>query len=808
MPTPNMDCTGLCVAAFFVVALGLGFYGAPLFLWTALIAVALWLMDVSFGVPSIVWAMAGVVALIFNVPPIRRLLVSSVLMKIMAGIMPKISDTERAALEAGDVWMEKELFSGKPSFKTLMTQKYPTLTPEEKAFIDGPVEELCRMSSDWTISQERDISPEAWAFIKKNRFWGMIIPKSYGGLEFSAMAQSEVLMKLGTRSTPLCITVMVPNSLGPAELLLHYGTEAQKNHYLPRLASGEEIPCFALTEPNAGSDAGSLTSHGEVFKGDDGQLYLKLNWDKRYITLAAVSTLLGLAFRLRDPQNLLGKGTDLGITCALIPTKTPGVIANRRHDPLHTPFINSPTQGKDVVVPIDAIIGGAEMAGRGWEMLMACLAAGRGISLPAQSTGAAHYCARITGAYAATRKQFKVSIGQFEGIVEPLARIGGYSYLFEAARKYTLGAIDSGTKPPVVTAMAKYYFTEMQRRVVNDTMDILGGKAISRGPRNLIANGYFSVPISVTVEGANILTRTLIVFGQGALRAHPYAVHEVNAIEKNDLAGFDCAFFGHIGHIVRNGVRSVLLSLTRGWLVMPYSFGVTAKYWRKLAWASASFAFMSDIAMGTLGGSLKTKGKTTGRFADILGYLYLATACLKRFEEDGRRKEDIPCFLWSMEYCFANVQKAFDALFSNFDGKGVGLITRGPIAWWSRVNSLGQMPSDRIEAKIARAMQTPGEQRERLTAGTYVPKEASEPARELENAFQACVANDVLFAKISKAVKSKQLKKAPLGQLVKDALATGVITQAEFAGIEKAEILRAAVVKVDDFDMSEYRQNR
>lgn len=803
MPT-SPACSCVSVIPFIVLALGLGFFGAPLFLWTALAAAALYV----FQAPPALWIAGGILAVVFNLPPIRRVLISSILMKIMAGIMPKISDTERAALEAGDVWMERELFSGKPNFKTLMTQKHPVLTAEEQAFLDGPVHELCRMSSDWEISQRRDVSPEAWAFIKKNKFWGMIIPKKYGGLEFSALAQSEVLMRLGSRSTPLCITVMVPNSLGPAELLLHYGTEAQKNHFLPRLASGEEVPCFALTEPNAGSDAGSITSHGEVFKGDDGKLYLRLNWDKRYITLAAVSTILGLAFRLRDPQNLLGKGVDPGITCALIPTKTPGVTANRRHDPLHTPFFNCPTQGKDVVVSVDTIIGGPEMAGRGWEMLMACLAAGRGISLPAQSMAAAQYSTRIAGAYAAVRKQFKVSIGNFEGIVEPLARLGGSTYLYEAGRKYTLGAIDSGTKPPVVTAMAKYYFTEMQRRVVNDVMDVLGGKAISRGPRNLIANGYFALPVSITVEGANILTRTLIIFGQGALRAHPYAFNEVDSIGRKDLAGFDRAFFGHIGHIVRNGIRSVLLSLTRGWLIWPYGWGKTAKYWRRLGWASASFALMSDIAMGTLGGSLKTKGKTTGRFADILGHMYLATACLKRFEVEGRRKEDEAFFIWAMDHCFAQIQTAFDALFANFDGAGVGWFIRGPITWWSRMNSMGQAASDRIEHKIAMAIQTPGETRDRLTSSIFMPRDAHEPLHELETAFTLCVQSEALSRKIGKAVRAQKLKKAPIPQLVKDALAAGVITQAEFDTLAKAEAARAAVVKVDDFGLEEYTANR
>jgi acyl-CoA dehydrogenase len=799
--------TEACCVVLAILAIGilaLGFLGAPLILWTVFTIVALWM----FNAPPWIWIAFGALAVVFNVKPLRRLLVTSWVMKLMAPMMPKISDTERAALQAGDVWIERELFSGKPNFKKLIDQKYPKLTAEEQAFIDGPVTELCRMVNDWDITQKRDLPPEAWEFIKKHRFWSMIIPKEYGGLEFSALAQSEVLMRLATRSVPLCITVMVPNSLGPAELLLHYGTDEQKKSLLPRLARGEEIPCFALTEPTAGSDAASIGASGTVFKNEEGKLCLKLNWDKRYITLAAVSTILGLAFRLRDPDNLLGKGTDVGITCALIPTKTPGVTANRRHDPLGTNFYNCPTQGKDVIVPIDVIIGGPEMAGKGWEMLMACLAAGRGISLPAQATGALQYCSRIAGAYSAVRKQFGMSIGRFEGIIEPLARIGGSTYLYESARKYTVGAIDSGSKPPVVTAMAKYYFTEIQRKVVNDVMDILGGKAISRGPKNLVAHGYFSLPISITVEGANILTRTLIIFGQGALRAHPYAFREVEAVETKNLGAFDQAFWSHVGHIVRNGFRSVLLSLSRGWLVIPHRGGVTGKYWRRLAWASASFAFMSDIAMGTLGAQLKAKGKTTGRFADILAHMYLATACLRRFEEEGRRSEDIPFFIWSMEYCFANIQNAYNVLFSNFDGKGVGWFIRGPIAWWSNLNSMGSMPSDRIELQVAALLQKPGDQRDRFTQSIYLPKEPNEPLRQLEDAFILSQQTDAVFSKVSKAVKAKKLKKAPAQQLYPAAVAAGIITQEEFDKIAKAEAARAAVVKVDDFGLEEYNANR
>ncbi|MDO8519599.1 MAG: acyl-CoA dehydrogenase, partial [Deltaproteobacteria bacterium] len=459
------------IIAFILLTLILGFTGAPFFLWTiAAVAAA-----VVFGAPPVLlWTLGGL-ALLFNLVPLRRALLTSFVMKGMKNFLPKISQTERTALEAGVVWVEGDLFSGKPGFKKLLREPYPHLTSEEQAFVDGPVQRLCEACDDWKVWQDKDLSPEAWDIIKKERFLGMIIPKEYGGLGFSALAHSEVIMKLASNCIPSCISVMVPNSLGPAELLIHYGTEDQKKYYLPRLATGQEIPCFALTEPHAGSDAGSLTSSGVLFKGPDGKLYMKLNWNKRWITLAAISTVLGLAFRLRDPENILGKGEDVGITCALIPSNTKGVVLGRRHDALSVPFYNCPTQGHDVVVSIDCIVGGIEGAGRGWKMLMECLAAGRGISLPAQNTGSTKMITRVASSHASIRKQFGIPIGKFEGVEEPLARIAAFNYIMEASRKFTCGALDQGIKPPVVTAIAKYHSTEIGRKVINDGMDILGG---------------------------------------------------------------------------------------------------------------------------------------------------------------------------------------------------------------------------------------------------------------------------------------------------------------------------------------------
>jgi acyl-CoA dehydrogenase len=642
---------------------------------------------------------------------------------------------------------------------------------------------------------------ELWDFVKKNKFFGLIIPREYDGLGFSASGHSAVVAKLMSRSVPLGITVMVPNSLGPAELILHYGTQEQKDHYLPRLARGEEVPCFALTEPGAGSDAGAMTSSGEVFKGDDGNLYIRLNWGKRYITLAAVATILGLAFKLKDPENLLGKGRDPGITCALIPTDTPGVQLGHRHDPLGVPFYNCPTEGHDVVIPVAAIIGGAAEAGNGWRMLMESLAVGRGISLPATSTGNAKLTSRVVGAYARVRKQFGLAIGKFEGIAEALARIGAFTYLLEAARHYTCSGLDSGEKPAVVTAIAKYNFTELGRKVVNDGMDVLGGAAISRGPRNLLADIYTSIPISITVEGANILTRTLMIFGQGAIRCHPYALKEINALQENDLKRFDKALWGHVGHVVRNLVRSVLLSLTRGLLSKAPVSGATAGYYRKLSWASATFALYADLAMGIYGGTLKRMEKLTGRFSDMFSWLYLSTAVLRRFEADGRRKEDLPFVHWLLQYALTRIQEAFDGILGNML-KPFFL----PVALWSRLNPFGTMPSDKLGGQIATILQTPGEQRDRLTENVFLPDTENEALFRLERAFAAVAASDQVWQKINRAVKGGKLKKDHPANLVKKALEAEIIDADERKLVAEAEKLRDDAIQVDAFTLAEYKR--
>lgn len=788
-----------------LVLLVFGYTGAPLWLW----AVAGFAALTGLGAPLWLLGVYAVIALIFNIKPIRRAVISGPLMNLLdkLNILPTISETEQTAIDAGTVWVEGELFSGKPDLKRLSNEEYPKLTKEERAFMDGPVEELCSMVSDWDVFQRRDFNKQTWEFFKKERFFGLIIPEEYGGHGFSANAHSAIVAKLASRCGPLATTVMVPNSLGPAELLMHYGTEEQKNHYLPLLAKGEEIPCFALTEPSAGSDAGSMQSHGEVFKGKDGELYLKLNWEKRYITLAAISTVIGLAFKLYDPENLLGKGEDLGITAALIPSDTEGVVLGKRHDPLGIPFYNCPIRGEDVIVPVSSIIGGKGGAGNGWRMLMESLAVGRGISLPAQAVGGAKTATRAIGAYAAIRQQFGLNIGRFEGIEEPMARIGGYTYLLDAARTYICGALDKGAKPAVVTAIAKYNFTELGREVVNDAMDIVGGSGISTGPRNIFAHSYIAMPIAITVEGANILTRTLMIFGQGAIRSHPYALKEIEALMNKDVQKFDDNFWKHIGHAVTNLFRSMLLSLTRGRLAGSPVSGPASPYYKKLTWASATFAFMADIALGSYGGALKMKEKLSGRYADVLSWMLLATATLRRYEEEGKQEEDRIFFEWAMDEAFARMQIAFDEIFSEIQVPGLSWLFRGPVAVWSRINRIGKKPSDELGHKVAQAMQMRGEQRDRMTTDIYIPESREEAIGKYEYALEWIEKLFPVYKKLYKATKARELEKKHVLKQLDAALEKNIITQEEAEMVRKTEEARYDAILVDEFTLEEYKRS-
>ncbi|PSB67282.1 acyl-CoA dehydrogenase [filamentous cyanobacterium CCP1] len=747
---------------------------------------------------------------LFLIPPIRRNLITRWIVQMIQAmnVLPRISETERAAIEAGNVWGGGGFFTGKPGFDRILEEPYPEISPELQAFLDGPVEQVCQMATDWEIYQRKDLPPEVWDYLKQERFFGMMIPQEYGGLGFSNLAYSAVMVKLASRSFTHVATVGVANSLGPAKLLLRYGTAEQKRYYLPRLVRGEDIPCFALTEPTAGSDAASLISHGEVFRGTDDQLYLRLNWRKRYITLGAIATLLGLAFRLRDPANLLGKGEDVGITCVLVPTNTPGVVINKRHDPMGVPFYNSPTEGHDVILPIDQIIGGVEQAGQGWKMLMQTLAAGRGVSFPATCTGVAKLVTRVAGAHSVVRQQFGLSIGRFEGVEEPLARIGGFAYLMDAARLYTCGAVDRGEQPAVVSAIAKYNTTELSRQMINDGMDILGGSGICRGPRNLLANIYTATPISITVEGANILTRTLMIFGQGAIRCHPYVYQEIQALEQKDITAFDRAFWGHMGSLLGNSVRTVIFSLTRGRLVRSPVRGETARYYRKLAWASATFALLTDVALLSFGGSLKRKEKLTGRFADVLSWLYLGTATLRRFEAEGRQSEDLPLVHWSMQYAFAQIQQAFEGIFSNLDVPLLGILFRYPLLSWWRLNPIGTPPSDRLGHQVAQILQKPGQQRDRLTAGIFIPTDPEQALGRIEHALELVHQAEPIARKIKTAKQAGQLPAGSPDQLIEFAYQTGIITEAEKLLVQQAERDRIDAIQVDAFTFEDYQQER
>lgn len=753
----------------------------------------------SVGIISL-WGLAALILVPLNIMPLRRLLISNKAMQLMRRALPPMSQTEKEALDAGTVWWDGDLFSGRPNWKKLLATPEPKLSEDEQAFIDGPVQELCEMLDDWHITEERhDLPPEVWQFIKDNGFFGMIIPKSYGGLEFSALAHSAVVMKVATRSISAAVTVMVPNSLGPAELLLHYGTQDQKDHYLPRLAKGQDIPCFALTGPEAGSDAASIPDKGVVCKGMfEGRevLGIRLNWDKRYITLGPVATVLGLAFRLYDPDHLIGKTEDIGITCALIPTGTEGVWIGHRHAPLSQAFMNGPNRGKDVFIPMEWVIGGQDYVGQGWRMLMESLAAGRSISLPALSTGAGKLVSRATGAYARVRKQFKTPIGRFEGVEEPLARMAAYTYMMDGARTMTAGAVDAGEKPSVISAIAKYNLTERMRRIINDAMDVQGGSAICMGPRNFIGRAYQSIPISITVEGANILTRTMIIFGQGAIRCHPYVLKEMEAAKAKDGKAFDRALWGHLGFTFSNFCRSFWLGLSGARLQPAPVKGTPAYYYRQLDRMSAAFALVADVCMLTLGGQLKRKEKLSGRLADILSQLYLVSATLKRFHDQGQPKEDLPLLRWACDESLYQLQESLRGLFRNMPVRGLGTLLRLVIMPWGKPYHL---PDDKLGHQAADLILTPSAARDRLTDGVFLPQGTSQPVGRLEDALAKVVAAEPVEAMLRNAVKTGLVPRLGDGETTQRALEASIIDEHDAEVMRAAIAARRDVIAVDDF---------
>ena len=766
-----------------------------------LVAAALGFLSGVLG--TLLVAAFVVAALIANVQPLRHRLVSLPLLKYVRAVLPPMSETERTAIEAGTVWWEAELFRGGPDWKKLRDVPEARLSEEERAFVDGPADTLCAMMDDWQITHElNDLPPEVWAYIKEQRFLGMVIPKEYGGLGFSAIGHSEVITKLATRSVTGAVSVMVPNSLGPAELLLHYGTEAQKSHYLPRLAVGEDIPCFALTGPSAGSDAGAMNDFGVVCKGThEGRevLGLRVTWEKRYITLGPVATLLGLAFKAYDPDGLLGGEEELGITCALIPTSTPGVNIGRRHFPLNQSFMNGPNTGRDVFVPMDWIIGGQPMLGQGWRMLMESLSVGRGISLPSNGVAGGKAVSRYVGAYARVRRQFNLPIGRFEGIEERLGRVAGLTYTMDAGRRLTCAAIDGGEKPSVVSAMLKYYNTESMRTVFDDGMDIIGGKGICLGPSNFLGRGYQAVPVAITVEGANILTRSLIVFGQGAIRCHPWLMAEIEAAsipERGEaVERFDAALRGHVGYAVQNGARSLFHGLTRSLFADAPPAGETSKYYRKLSRMSAAYAFLADFAMLFLGGGLKRREMLSGRFADALMHMYMASAVLKRFEDTNRPDADRPLMEWSVRHALFETQVALDQILRNFPSTPVGLLLR------CIVFPLGRRyrtPNDRLTQACARLLLEDAEARDRLTDGVFLSPDPEDVTGSLDHAMRAVIAADEVERKLRTA-RRRQPWGVEYATWLQQLVAEGVIEEAESALLEEAALATRRVIMVDDF---------
>jgi acyl-CoA dehydrogenase len=726
-------------------------------------------------------------------PSVRRNLLSRPIFSLVEGVIPTLSATESEAIDAGDTWWDAALFTGNPDWAQLLGVPPARLTGEEQAFLDGPVERLCGLVDEWTMtSQTHDLPAEAWAYLKREKFFGMIIPKAHGGLGFSNFAHSEVVRKIATRSVSLAVTAMVPNSLGPGELILRFGTPEQQSHWLPRLADGREIPAFGLTSPEAGSDAAAMVDEGVVCRGPwQGRevLGMRLNWNKRYITLGPVATILGLAFKLRDPDHLLGEQEEIGITVALIPTDLPGVVIGRRHIPSLHSFQNGPNQGEDVFVPLDHIIGGVDRVGQGWKMLMSALAAGRAISLPSLSAAGAAFAAHATGAYARIRTQFSLPIGRFEGIQERLARIAGNAYLLDGARRLTCAGLDMGRHPAVISSILKLHATERMRVVVNDAMDVHGGKAIIEGPRNYLASLYRAVPVGITVEGANILTRSLMVFGQGAIRSHPYLLDEIRAVGEADrdqaLADFDRVLWKHVGHSLKTAIRTFVRSWSGGRFAPAPRAGRATRFYRQLSRYAAAFAFTSDIAFLTLGGELKRRELLSARLGDILSELYLLSGALKRWEDEGRQAADFPLLAYACESGFATIEQRFDEIIANFPARPVGWMLRLFVMPYGRRR---RGPPDRLIRQCADLLLAPSATRERLVDNVFIGG-PEEPVARLTEAFEKVVATQDIHDRLRRAkIRDRD-----------EAEAKGLISAEERALIEDADKAVAEVIAVDDF---------
>jgi acyl-CoA dehydrogenase len=799
--------------AFFVGGFYLAYQRVSLLLSTLLFTAGV-IAYSTLGNPALLsiillWLAVAVLVLL-NITPLRIRLISRPFLRTYRRMLPNMSSTEADALAAGTVWWDGELFSGAPQWNKLLDAAPPKLTAEEQAFIDGPTETLCRMIDDWDITHRRaDMSPEVWAYIRQHGFFAMVIGKQYGGLGFSAYAHSSVLVKIASKSATVSSTICVPNSLGPGELLTHYGTDEQKNYYLPRLARGEEIPCFALTGPRAGSDAASLPDIGVVCKGlYNGQeiVGLKLNFSKRYITLAPVATLVGLAFQLRDPDKLLGgEQTDYGITCALIPRNTAGIRIGRRHFPLNAPFQNGPIFGKDVFVPLDCIIGGPKMAGQGWRMLVEQLSVGRCISLPSNTTGSGIAAAYASGAYCRIRRQFNLPIGQLEGVQEAVARITGMVYIMNAARSVTVASLDAGERPAVPSTILKYHITEMGRKVANDAMDVQGGKGICLGPKNYLGRNYQSVPIAITVEGANILTRTLMIFGQGAIRCHPFVLKEMNAAKEKDkekgVRDFDQALFAHIGFTISNAIRSLVMATTLARFSNTPNIPETKRYFQHINRFSASFAFATDVAMLGLGGYLKKKETLSGRLADVLSSMYLASTVLKHYENEGRQPADLPLVEWACRHLLYNAQEQLHGLLRNFPNRLLAGIMRFVIFPRGRTYFA---PDDKLGAAVANSMMAVTETRTRISKGIYTTVEPGNALGLLQQALSLSDVAEPLERRIRvEGVKTGKITALDLPLQIDEALAIGLLTAQEAATLHDYDAKVMELINVDDFDPRE-----
>ncbi|GAB2614751.1 acyl-CoA dehydrogenase [Novilysobacter erysipheiresistens] len=781
--------------------------------WVALTAVALvgcWLLGANPVATVVAGVLLALVAVPLLLPQIRLPFITAPLLGFYSKILPPLSETERVALEAGTVGFEGELFSGKPEWQVLLDQPAPTLTAEEQAFLDGPCEELCAMTNDWDITHVRaDLPPEVWQFIKDNRFFGMIVPKEYGGLGFTALANHKVIQKLASISSVVSSTVGVPNSLGPAELLMHYGTDEQKDHYLPRLADGREVPCFALTGPWAGSDATSIPDFGIVCMGDwngANVVGVKLTFDKRYITLAPVATLIGMAFRMYDPDGILGEQRDIGISLALLPRDTAGVDIGRRHFPLNSPFQNGPIHGREVFIPLSQLIGGEAYAGKGWQMLVECLSIGRSITLPSTASGGSKLAAVVTGAYARIRKQFGLSIGRFEGVQEALARIAGNAYTISALAEASAAAVTRGELPAVPSTISKYHCTELGRQVCQDAMDIHGGKGIILGPKNYLGRAWQASPIAITVEGANIMTRSLMIFGQGAILCHPWVLKEMKAAtledEEQRLGEFDRNLFGHIGFAISNAVRALWFGLTAARFGTAPGDSYTRRYYRKLNRYSAALALCADTSMLLLGGKLKFKESLSGRLGDVLSQLYIASALLKRYEDQGRPEADQPLLAWSILNAVHKIEVALSGALRNFPVRPVGWLL------WALIFPFGRRatpPGDRLGHRAASLLMSPNEARDRLAEGVFTTPTANNPAGRINSYLQAVILAEPVERKFLKALKGSHIEALAFTEQLDEGVREGWISTDERKQLETLREMTVDAISVDDFDTEELR---